>query len=436
MSDIAFTSARGRSCAENSGALPTIGFVTEPSQAAAAGATVIERPYAFFSYSHDDWDCAVRLVEELKLRGFTVFRDVERMREGKRLDDEMAEGLDSADLLMCLLTEHSLESEPVVEREFKPALRKTVREGRPTVMPVACGLGATHEEVTERTWKTLQHDFSATWSGGIMAGPAADVTQADAAAIAGKAVNAVYPPGLGPAAGVWQLQVVSRGAPAACDGLSVDASSFLGGARPQIGHPAAWQRVLDGLADLERALRGHGGRREVEVSGAAHLTAAVATGFTFRRPAGWRLTVGADDGACHAQNASQANDALGILSEPGSAGSAFVTAEINLLGREMDGVVDNVRAGLGRPSLRLRVEHINGSAPIPCTELASMASATARAIKQAVGERRADAVHLFLAAPFAFGVFLGAELNAVGAFVQLYEWADHHYHQSLEIESR
>jgi hypothetical protein len=65
-----------------------------------------------------------------------------------------------------------------------------------------------------------------------------------------------------------------------------------------------------------------------------------------------------------------------------------------------------------------------------------MASATAAAIKRAAQARRAETVHLFLAAPFAFGAFLGAELNAVGSFIQLYEWADHAYHPSLEIESK
>ncbi len=65
-----------------------------------------------------------------------------------------------------------------------------------------------------------------------------------------------------------------------------------------------------------------------------------------------------------------------------------------------------------------------------------MASATAYGIKDAAAKRRVPAVHLFLAAPFAFAAFLGAALNAVGASVQLYEWADHHYHPSLELEGR
>ena len=409
----------------------------EPSQGdIVATEGTVESPQAFFSYAHEDWESAVRLVEELKLRGFGVFRDVERMREGKRLEDEMGEGVGDADLLMCLITEHALQSKPVVEKELKPALRKTVREGRPVVMPVVCGLGSTHQEVTERTWPVLQLDFTATWSGGILPTAADVLAHEDAAAIARKAVAALYPRDRGPAAGTWRLQVVTHGSPSACDGLSVDATSFLGGTSRQVGHPAAWQRVLGGIVDLERALRAHGRRRDIEITGNAHLTAAFATGFVFRRVAGWRLAVRADDGVCHPQADAATHDALRISPEPGSLDSSFITVEVNLLGREMDGLVDDVLSALGQPSFRLRVEHTGGSTPIPCEDLAAMASTTARSIKQTVGERRTEAVHVFLAAPFAFAAFLGAELNAVGAFVQLYEWADHRYHPSLELESR
>ena len=51
-----------------------------------AGTTVVARPRAFYSYAHLDWESSVRLVEELKLRGFHVFRDIERMREGLPLE--------------------------------------------------------------------------------------------------------------------------------------------------------------------------------------------------------------------------------------------------------------------------------------------------------------------------------------------------------------
>jgi hypothetical protein len=397
---------------------------------------VVESPFGFFSYSHEDWDAAVRLVEELKLRGFVVFRDIERMREGRPLEHEMGEGVDNADLLMCLLTENSLSSKPVVEKELKPALRKATREGRPVVMPVVCGLGSSHEKVTERTWGVLQHDFTGAWSGGILAAPADALTPDDAAAMARKAVNAVFPRDRGPAEGTWRLQVATHGSPVAADGLSVDATSFLGGDRRQVGHPAAWERVRQAVVDLERALRAHGLRRDIEVTGGAHLTAAFLTGFAFRRTAGWRLTVRANDDVCYPQANVTAHDALRFVPEPGSLDSTFITAEVNLLGSSMDSLVDDILSSLGRPALRLRVEHANGSEYIPCEDLAAMASATARAIRDAVSDRRADRVHLFLSAPFSFAAFLGAELNAVGAFVQLYERADHRYHASLELEGR
>ncbi|MGA8336975.1 MAG: toll/interleukin-1 receptor domain-containing protein [Solirubrobacteraceae bacterium] len=165
-----------------------------PAETTDSATVVVEGPRAFYSYSHLDWKSSVRLVEELKLRGFHVFRDVERMREGQRLEDEMGVGIEEAHLLMCLLTENSLASPPVVEKELKPALRKFVREGLPVVMPVVSGLGATHQEVTRRTWPVLQHDFAATWSGGVLPNATDPLSFDDAAAMAAKAVSAVYPP--------------------------------------------------------------------------------------------------------------------------------------------------------------------------------------------------------------------------------------------------
>lgn len=407
----------------------------QPTVDARPESGVVESPYAFFSYAHADIDSAILLVEELKLRGFSVFRDVERMREGRRLEHEMGEGIDEADLLMAYLTVASLASDPVVTKELKPALRKFDRYGRPVVFPVVVGLGANHEEVTAATWSRLQHDFTSTWSGGILGDAGDSLATGDAATLASKALKAVYPDGEGPNAGTWRLQVSTHGAANASDGLSVDGTSFLGGEQREIGHPASWQRVLRGLVDLERVLRGHGSRRDIEVTGAAHLTAAFATGFVFRRPTGWRLSVRADDGVCYPQTPGSSDGGLRIVGAPGTPDSRFITAEVNLLGREMDSLVEVALVSLDRPSLRLRVEH-TADGYIPCGDLAAMASTTAAAIKGAVEERRAEQVHLFIAAPFAFGVFLGAALNATGAFIQLYEWADHHYHPSLELQGR
>jgi hypothetical protein len=395
-----------------------------------------ESPRAFVSYAHEDVESAIRLVEELKLRGFDVFRDVERMREGRRLLDEMGAGIDRADLVMCLLTPSSLASTPVIEGELKPSLRKAARSGRPIVMPVVCGLGNTHDEVTTHTWAALQHDFASTWTGGILPTEFDQVGVDDAARLADKALRAVLSAGVGPGDGAWSLDVATRGCAPASDGLSVDATSFLGGAGKLVGHPAAWARLKRGITELEQALRAHGRRREIAVAGDMHLTAGVAVGYTFRRTTGWRLRVRADDQAFYPLSNDWGHSGLRVLREPGSPAASLITAEINLTGRQMDGLVDDVLSTLGRPSERLRIEHVAGSMYIPCDQLAAMAGTAANAMKEAVSDRRADTVHLFLAGPAAFAVLLGAELNALGPFLQLYEWADHAYHASLELESR
>ena len=252
-------------CSASAGAESIICLMpATPAETTDSATVVVEGPRAFYSYSHLDWKSSVRLVEELKLRGFHVFRDVERMREGQRLEDEMGVGIEEAHLLMCLLTEKSLASPPVVEKELKPALRKFVREGLPVVMPVVSGLGATHQEVYRRTWPVLQHDFAATWSGGVLP---------NATTRCRSTTRRRWPPRPSPpCTPVGTAQPTASGScsspPAAPPRLGTGCQSMRprsGGGHAQVGHPAAWERVHRGLLDLERALRAHGARREVEL---------------------------------------------------------------------------------------------------------------------------------------------------------------------------
>ncbi|MGA8336977.1 MAG: hypothetical protein WB761_19735, partial [Solirubrobacteraceae bacterium] len=95
---------------------------------------------------------------------------------------------------------------------------------------------------------------------------------------------------------------------------------------------------------------------------------AVTAGFIFRRPTGWLLSVRADDGELYSLTAVGPHASLGVTPQPGDSASTFVTAEVNIIGRPMDELVDTALVSLGRPSLR--VEHIGDAGYIACNELA------------------------------------------------------------------
>ena len=115
------------------------------------------------------------------------------MREGQRLEDEMGVGIEEAHLLMCLLTENSLASPPVVEGAQAGAAQ--VRARGPAGGDARRVRARRHPpEVTRRTWPVLRRDFAATWSGGVLPNATDPLSFDDAAAMAAKAVSAVYPP--------------------------------------------------------------------------------------------------------------------------------------------------------------------------------------------------------------------------------------------------
>lgn len=115
---------------------------------------------AFSSYSwknHDDIESIGRLVCELRLRGLTVFRDLQSLNAGASVEAIIAQELARSALVMPLLTPDSLASDPVVEMEFKRARDLQREHGRPALAPVVRNLGADQAEVTANTWERLKY---------------------------------------------------------------------------------------------------------------------------------------------------------------------------------------------------------------------------------------------------------------------------------------
>src|SRR4051812_12446622 len=162
---------------------------------------------AFSSYAWaaaEDTETVGRLVAELRLRGFTVFRDRDSLPPGADLEATIHAELARTDLVMPLVTPKSLESDPVVEMEFKTARDLQRNAGRPVLVPIVRNLGSTHAKVTEATWGRLRHDFASQWV--TLASNGCDVLGLDEVAhIAAGGLRAVLRPEQGPADGTWRL---------------------------------------------------------------------------------------------------------------------------------------------------------------------------------------------------------------------------------------
>lgn len=402
-------------------------------------ASTAQTASAFVSYSQHR-QTALRLTEELRLRGFATFRDLESIEHGHRIEADIASGLARADVVVFDLTEEALASTPVVDLEFKPS-RQLAEENacRPVRLCVCRGLGADASAVQDRTWSILAEPFDATWTKVI---PEPTDTQipialAHAKAVANLALRGAFGVRLDPIGRAWKVKVSTHGTASPGGDFNVDATSLVGGDARQPGQPEQWQRIWDGLVDLERAMTKHSSITDVELTLSSHLTAGLAAGFAFRRTKGWSLQVGARGSqALCAQSDHCTQDDLDFKPDPGSLNSTYMTVEIDLLGNGIGLAVGEALRAMTPPRQRLSWSLKDNSTRIDPDLFGAMAASIGRNIKREQARLRTTDVHLFVAAPVQFAALLGAELNALNATVHLYEHHEHSYRPSLTLDAR
>ena len=74
-----------------------------------------ETPSAFFSYSRDDSDFALRLAEDLKAAGANVWLDQLDIKGGQRWDRSVEEALTNCPQLLVILSPSSVNSTNVLD---------------------------------------------------------------------------------------------------------------------------------------------------------------------------------------------------------------------------------------------------------------------------------------------------------------------------------
>lgn len=389
---------------------------------------------AFASYSWAtaaDQESIGRIVDELRLRGFVTFRDRQALPPAGDIEGVIRSELARSAVYVPYLTPEALESDPVVDLEFHTAAELARVHGFPVVMPVVRNLGTDRQALTEDTWSRLQHDFSARWTRLPTGGPG-PLEIADAAAHAGDALRAAFPEGEGPADGRWELALTTRGGRPAAGQLTIDGTDLLGGPQARVGWQADWRRVFDGLCDLKGALTAHGHRRQLLLRPTCHLSAALATGWIFRRTAGWTVAVACDEAECVGSGARQ-HPGLRVTREHGAfrARGGRLVVSVDLVPRGIQDAVRRAQPTAPRAYLAVTVEDV--SRRIPADQLGAMAAAAAATIKSTRDELGVEEVALYLATPVGFAALVGAELGALGCPLQLHEHDGTAYHPSILI---
>lgn len=202
--------------------------------------------------------------------------------------------------------------------------------------------------------------------------------------------------------------------------LRFDWAEFSGGTERAFPPADAWDRmVVRQLIETRDWIVATNRRQRIVLSGQRRLSASVAIGAVFNAVSGFSIDMeyrGAiwstdDYPVCDTPNYAWRVNAPGNL----KASELAVTIGI---GRD---IAPEVRAFIMEGRLGLPVLALAGIDPLVSAKHANVAVREAKVvISEAMGKSGADVVHLFLATPAHFALFLGHRLNATGV-IQCYE---------------
>lgn len=161
------------------------------------------------------------------------------------------------------------------------------------------------------------------------------------------------------------------------------------------------------------------GARTVRLCGPAHLSAALAMGYAFARPAGFQFAA-AQRGEWWVADGEMSRPAVRVAAQQLDPGKPDIVMTLAISRPEIIRDVDTAVGTLGLPAGgRLVIEPESG-ARRNALQSSDDARAIVRNVTDALLRARADwgsrgTIHVFMAAPFAFAALLGHALNGVGA---------------------
>ncbi|MFQ5851377.1 MAG: SAVED domain-containing protein [Candidatus Binatia bacterium] len=195
---------------------------------------------------------------------------------------------------------------------------------------------------------------------------------------------------------------------------------FFGGERRSYPAPEAWQRVRRELQATRDWIVKAGRPRRISICGNRRLSTSLCFGSVFSAVSGFALELDYRDRAWRTDEyGGSIYPWMVERVEEGPGGEIAVAI----------GVLKDIRGDVARfleseaRNMQLRLS-LRSSEPLLSPSAANAAVASAKeAISQGLSAAGARALHLFVAAPAPFALFLGHRLNAVGD-VQCYEWTN------------
>lgn len=383
------------------------------------------------SYAHEDAASTGVVAEEVRARGVLTWQDVQDIRAGKKVQSEIAAGIERSDAVLSLLTPSALASQAVRECEIAPALDRR-RRGEPKDLIVVPRNLGTREDIAARTVRIFGADLTLDWMPLLRDGDAA-LTPREAAPAARAVLGHFYPRDAERTSGTWRIGVHGREFTPGARDLELDWTPIVGGDR-RPGTPDDWSRVWAALRDVKHTLAQHSARRTVVVDGQAHLTAGALFGLAFSRTSGFSLTILSGGASWDQSVPASTLAAFELHEEPGALGATHVAVEIELA-RSVTRRVSDYIARTGRvPRARLLgVSTAPADRWLAPTSAGPLAAGIGRRIADLVDRTGARRVDLFYAGPLTLAILLGAELGSIEADLQLFEFHEGAYQPSLRV---
>ncbi len=395
---------------------------------------------AMISYQSRDRDAAELLHEELALRGFVVVHDQCTFPSGSRIATEMLLGVETCDAFVAYLTPESLYLDaqpgaprPALDEEFRPAMdrrrepRPGAQEPRPVVLPVPKRLG-TRSEAADTVFSQTGESIGALWMKSVRTDDP-QLSQAEAAAVAGEALQATLRPNQRYVEAPVPLTFFTRGNAQPPRFLTLDGTSLVGGTR-RVGSQQDWERIVQGLRDVETTLA-RSESRSLDVVAKAHITGGIALGRVFHQSAGWHLSVAGRYDSVR-PSPMEAPDILNVGIDPQGRGGDL-SCEVSLVGQP---VFEMAREAIRELHLNLAERlQLTPKTPgeIDGQTASRMAGQTAWALRDRVAYLRPPRTHIFCASPVEVAVLLGHRLTGLGTDLHLYEPDGNSYQLALVL---
>lgn len=409
---------------------------------------------AMVSYQSADSVSAVRLRDELRLRGFVVVHDKTSFRGGEHVASQMADGIERCDAFLAYITPSYLyetaspgSPRPALDEEFIPVTRR--REGEiaeairlrvdpktagPVVYAVVRNLGDPHRDAPERVRRATGIDISGWWAP-VVDQSAGDLSRADAATVATEILRTVIAHHSVDLSGEGlEIAFVTRGTGQPPATVTIDATSLLGGETRRVGRPEDWESLSVGLRDVAATLAAGGSVRVIRLRAAAHVSAGILFGKVFHQAAGWRLVVAGRHGDVYSDIGEGDASDLSVVWIPGTASSDWLSVEIDMLGQPVSEMATEwMRTTAVPPRGRFQIKLATTEHDLESAELAKLARAVAREIRRRIAAERPTRVALMCASPIDFAVLVGHRLTAMWCVLELLERGDQGYETVLTV---